>query len=81
MSRPAAGRPGGCAASPSTACAGVVSVDAPTRRQGNHTVYAPGVVELRPRLTPTHALGSMRLFEKACRGLTGYARQPNGGVL
>ena len=33
---------------------------------------------LRPRLTPTHARGSMSVFEYCSRGLTAKARQPNG---
>eukprot|EP00965_Chrysotila_dentata_P254613 6211939-Pleurochrysis_carterae.AAC.2 len=30
---------------------------------GIYTLYAPGVVRLRPRLMPTHARGSIRVFE------------------
>eukprot|EP00965_Chrysotila_dentata_P255798 6212343-Pleurochrysis_carterae.AAC.1 len=30
---------------------------------GTYTLYAPGVVRLRPRLMPTHARGSIRVFE------------------
>eukprot|EP00965_Chrysotila_dentata_P036372 1211378-Pleurochrysis_carterae.AAC.1 len=30
---------------------------------GTKTLYAPGVVRLRPRLTPTQARGSMRALE------------------
>eukprot|EP00965_Chrysotila_dentata_P249902 6209136-Pleurochrysis_carterae.AAC.1 len=29
---------------------------------GTHTLYAPGVVRLRPRFMPTQARGSMRVF-------------------
>eukprot|EP00965_Chrysotila_dentata_P003646 119795-Pleurochrysis_carterae.AAC.1 len=39
---------------------------------------APGDWELRPRLIPTQALGSMRVLETEVRGLTAYARQPKG---
>eukprot|EP00965_Chrysotila_dentata_P175852 5805070-Pleurochrysis_carterae.AAC.1 len=47
---------------------------------GTHTWYAPGLSRLRPRLIPTHARGSMRVFEKEGRGFTAYARQPKGRI-
>eukprot|EP00965_Chrysotila_dentata_P066449 2199909-Pleurochrysis_carterae.AAC.2 len=47
---------------------------------GTQILYAPGVVRLRPRFTPTQARGSMRVFEYAWRGLTANARQPKGSI-
>eukprot|EP00965_Chrysotila_dentata_P257371 6212866-Pleurochrysis_carterae.AAC.4 len=39
---------------------------------------APGELELRPRLTPTHARESMRVLNTADFGLTAKALHPNG---
>eukprot|EP00965_Chrysotila_dentata_P122591 4051873-Pleurochrysis_carterae.AAC.1 len=48
------------------------------RRPGTKTWYAPGDCELRPRLTPIQARGSIRVLESADRGFTAKALQPKG---
>eukprot|EP00965_Chrysotila_dentata_P117982 3900225-Pleurochrysis_carterae.AAC.2 len=48
---------------------------------GTQILYAPGERTLRPRLTPSHARASIVVLEYATRGLSAYARQPNGSML
>eukprot|EP00965_Chrysotila_dentata_P076616 2529461-Pleurochrysis_carterae.AAC.2 len=50
------------------------------RYPGTSTLKAPGERELRPRLTPTHARESIRVLDRATRGLTAKARQPKGMI-
>eukprot|EP00965_Chrysotila_dentata_P147444 4867188-Pleurochrysis_carterae.AAC.1 len=72
----ASGRPGG-----SDGKAGLVKYTSDvttTRRPGTKTLKAPGECGFLPRLTPTQARGSMRVFDTADLGLTAKALQPNG---
>ena len=45
---------------------------------GTRILYEPGDNELRPRLIPTHARGSIVVFEYCSRGLTANALHPKG---